>query len=110
MKVRVVKSAHATIKIPHVATVESAASSNGYVTNIEGILSRIKKQTESLRDNADEEEERKKAKNLLKKLQRITWGQEEIKLIIEDESGQSAIISEKTVIEPLKTKKKGKGE
>lgn len=106
MKVRVVKSSYATIKIPHVATIESCATSNGYVTNIEGILNRIKKQTENLRDSAEDEEERNKAKNIVKKLQKIMWGQESCKLTIEDESGQSAIISDKTVIEPLKVSKK----
>lgn len=109
MKVRVIKSSHATIRIPHIATVESSDSSNGYVTNVEGILSRIRRQAETLRDNAEDESERKKAKSLLKKLQRIMWGQEEAKLILEDRSGQSAIISEKTIIEPLKTKKQARG-
>jgi C4-type Zn-finger protein len=36
------------------------------------------------------------------------WGQEPCKLIIEDESGQSAIISDKTVIEQLKVSKSKK--
>ncbi|MFA6089648.1 MAG: ZPR1 zinc finger domain-containing protein [Candidatus Woesearchaeota archaeon] len=108
MKVRVVKSSYATIKLPHIATVESMATSNGYVTNIEGILNRIKKQSEILRDTAEDEEERNKAKNIIKKLQKIMWGQESCKLTIEDESGQSAIISDKTVIEPLKVSKKKK--
>lgn len=110
MKVRVVKSSYATIKIPHVATVESCATSNGYVTNIEGILNRIKKQSENLRDNADDDDERNKAKNIVKKLQKVMWGQEPCKLIIEDESGQSAIISDKTVIEPMKASGKKKKE
>ena len=43
-----------------------------------------------------------KAKNLLKKIQKISWGQEKAKLIIEDPSGNSAIISEKAVKSKLK--------
>ncbi|MBN1385449.1 ZPR1 zinc finger domain-containing protein [Candidatus Woesearchaeota archaeon] len=97
MKIRVVKSSQATIKIPHVATITPGTASNGYVTNIEGILNRIKVQTESLRDNAEDDEERRKAKNLVKKLMDVMWGREKLKIILEDPSGNSAIISEKAV-------------
>ena len=37
----------------------------GYITNIEGILSRVKKEIEVVRDTAEDDEDRKKAKNLL---------------------------------------------
>jgi zinc finger protein len=96
MKVRVVKSSNATVKIPHIGSIEPGETSNGYVTNVEGILSRMKKQIELLRDTADEEEERKKAKNMLKKLMRVMMGQEKLTLTISDPTGNSAIISDKT--------------
>ncbi|MBI1970774.1 ZPR1 zinc finger domain-containing protein [Candidatus Woesearchaeota archaeon] len=96
MKVRVVRSSEATIKIPHITTVTPGPASNGYVTNIEGILNRVKKQIEHLRDEEDQDDEAKqKAKNMLKKLTRVMWGQEKLKIIIEDPSGNSAILSEK---------------
>ena len=57
---------------------------------------------EQLRDASDEEEDVTKAKNLLKKLGRVMWGQEKIKIIIEDPNGNSAIISDKAVKEPMK--------
>ena len=95
MKIRVVRSSQGTIKIPHVASIEPGDSASGYVTNVEGILNRIKHQLEVLRDTEEDEEAKKKAKNLLKKITRIAWGQEKAKLIIEDPSGNSAIISEK---------------
>jgi zinc finger protein len=103
LKIRVVKSSFATIKLPHITTIESGGASNGYVTNVEGILNRIKKQIEVVRDDPEnDDEDRKKAKNLLKKLIRIMWGQEKAKLIIEDPTGNSAIISEKAVKEKMK--------
>lgn len=102
MKVRVVRSSEATIKIPHITTVTPGPASNGYVTNIEGILNRVKKQIEHLRDEEEDEETKKKAKNLLKKLTRVTWGQEPLKIIIEDPTGNSAILSEKAEKTPLK--------
>lgn len=105
MSIRVVKSAMANVKIPHVGTIEGGENANGYVTNVEGVLNRIKKQVEFLRDSAEDKTEEKKAKNLLKKITKITWGQEPAKLIIEDVTGNSAIISEKAVKEKLKSKK-----
>jgi zinc finger protein len=102
MKIRVVKSGEATIKIPHITTVEPGPASNGYVTNVEGILNRIKQSIETLRDTEEDLDVKKKAKNLLKKLTKVMWGQEKIKLIIEDPTGNSAIISDKAKKERLK--------
>lgn len=107
MKIRVVKSSFANVKLPHIGDILSGPSSNGYVTNIEGILNRMIKQLEIIRDNEEEEEEsRKKAKNMIKKLHRVIWGQEKQKLIIEDFTGNSAIISDKAIKEKMKVTKK----
>ncbi|KYK26055.1 hypothetical protein AYK26_01245 [Euryarchaeota archaeon SM23-78] len=95
MHIRVVKSSNATVKIPHVGSIEPGESSNGYVTNVEGILQRFKKMTDVLREEAEDKVEQKKAKNMIKKLTRVMWGQDKAKLIIDDPSGNSAIISEK---------------
>lgn len=94
MKIRIVKSSEATVKIPHITTITPGPASQGYITNIEGLLNRVKYHVESLRDTSEDEEDKKKAKNLLKKITRIMWGQEKQKIIIEDPSGNSAIISE----------------
>jgi len=105
MKVRVVKSSEATVKLPHIATITPGPASQGYVTNIEGILNRVKYQIESAKEMEEDDEGKKKAKNLLKKLLNITWGKEKQKIIIEDPSGNSAIISDKSVKSHLKIKK-----
>lgn len=104
LKVRVVKSSEATVKIPHITTITPGTASQGFVTNIEGILNRVKYQIETLRDTSEDKADRKKAKNLLKKILKITWGQEKQKIIIEDPSGNSAIISDKAEISSLKVK------
>ena len=95
MKVRVVKSSQATIKIPHITTITPGPASNGYVSNIEGIFNRVKREIENVRDSAEDNDDRKKAKNLLKKIINIMWGKQTQKIIIEDPSGNSAIISDK---------------
>jgi zinc finger protein len=97
LKVRVVKSAEATVKIPRIMTIESGPAANGYVTNVEGILNRVKVMLEKARDDSEEKTDRKKAKNMLKKVQDTLWGRGEIKIIIEDKAGNSAIISDKAV-------------
>ena len=95
MKIRVIKSGEATVKIPHITTITPGPASNGYITNIEGIFNRVKKQVEVARDTADDTAEKKKAKNMLKKITKIMWGRQPQKIIIEDPSGNSAIVSEK---------------
>ena len=102
LKIRIVKSSEATVKIPHVVTIEPGPASSGYITNAEGIINRVKHQIETAKENEEDNDAKKKAKNLLKKLNKVLWGQEKLKIIIEDPSGNSAIISEKAVKSKLK--------
>ena len=64
LNVRVVKSGQATVKIPALKmSVEPGATSEGFVSNIEGVLERFKKVIESERDTAEDEDVKKNAKN-----------------------------------------------
>ena len=101
MKVRVVKSAEATVKIPRIVSITPGPASNGYVTNIEGILNRVLSHIKDAAEDAEETEEQKTAKRHIKKLQRAILGQETLKIIIEDPSGNSAIISDRAVVSRL---------
>ena len=105
LNVRVVKSGQATVKVPALKmSVEPGAASEGYVSNVEGVLEKFKKIVETERDTAEDEDVKKTAKNLLKKLWKIELGEMPIKIVIEDPSGNSAIISDKAVVEKLKVK------
>ena len=107
LSVRVVRSSEASIKIPGMKmSVEPGVGAEGFVSNVEGVLGRFKKILEGERDATDEEDVRKKAKNLLKRLWKVECGDEPLKIIIEDPSGNSAIVSEKAVLSNLKGKKK----
>jgi zinc finger protein len=97
LKIRIVKSSTATVRIPHIVTIESGPNSNGYVTNVEGVINRVKAIIESQRDLDEDPEVKKKAKNLLKKIGRVLWGRDKLRIIIEDPEGNSAIISEKAI-------------
>ena len=105
MSVRVVKSSSGTVKIPQLkVSIEPGVASIGYVTNIEGVLERIKKIVEDERDSTEDDDVKDNAKKLLKKIWKIKLGDLPIKIIIEDPSGNSAIISDKAKIEKLKVK------
>ena len=95
LNARVVRSSEATIKIPHIGSLEPGATAEGFVTNVEGVIERFKKIIEGIRDTAEDDEDRKKAKNMLKKLQRVLWGDETLKITIEDPTGNSGIIAQK---------------
>jgi zinc finger protein len=106
MKVRVVKGSNASVKIPGLKiNVRPGPAAEGFVTNIEGLLDRFKKVIEHARDSSDDNKERKSAKNLLKKLWKVKCGDVALKIIIEDPTGNSGIISDKTKVEKLKVKK-----
>lgn len=98
MKVRFVKSGDATVKIPRIVTIEPGPTSNGYITNVEGILNRVKKIIEQQKETSDDSAEQKKCKNLLKKIQDVIWGREPLKIYIDDPTGNSAIISDKAIV------------
>lgn len=102
MKIRVVKSSEATVKIPHVVEITPGPASQGYVSNVEGILKRVKAQIESAKEAEEDMDAKKAAWKLIKKLNRVMWGQEKLKIIIEDPSGNSAIISDKAQKSSLK--------
>ena len=102
LSVRVVKSSEATILIPQLKmSVTPGPISEGYVYNIEGVLFRFKKVLEDERDSAEDDGARDTAKKLLKKLWKVELGEMPLKVVIEDPSGNSAIISEKAVIAKL---------
>jgi len=102
LKIRIVKSSEAKVKIPHVGSIEPGPASQGIVTNVEGIINKIKEQVEFVKENEDDASAKKKAKNILKKLQKVLWGNEKLKIIIEDPTGNSAIISNKSERKKLK--------
>ena len=106
MDVRIVKSSTATVKIPELRmSVTPGSSSEGYISNVEGVIQRFKKVVEGERDAAEDDETRKSAKNLLKKIWKVECGDIPVTVVIEDPNGNSAIISNKAIIEKLNVKK-----
>jgi len=103
LNVRVVKSGSAKIKFPSLRTkIEPAGNSEGYISNVEGIIKRFEDVLVMERDNSEDSSAKKTAKNLLKKLWKVKVGEQSLKIILEDPTGNSAIISEKTEIKKIK--------
>lgn len=102
----IVKSAEATVKIPELRmTMSPGPASSGFISTVEGLLNRFKKIIEQERDSAEEDSEKTSAKNLLKKIWKVECRDISIRIIIDDPSGNSTIVSPKAVITTKKVKK-----
>ncbi|MBN1389920.1 MAG: ZPR1 zinc finger domain-containing protein [Candidatus Thermoplasmatota archaeon] len=105
LDLRVVRSGTSTVRVPEIgARIDPGRISEGYVTNVEGILRRIRDILIQMRDDMDRhpdtpdiEEKRAKASELLMLLDGLMDGSlpegKQITLVIEDPMGNSAIIS-----------------
>lgn len=104
LNIRVIKSGECEIKIPSFRiSVDSTMSSEGFISNIEGVLNRFKHQIEFLREDLDlEKEKRKKLKNILNGIEEVFNGEKKITVKLIDKSGNSAIISDKVQVKKLK--------
>ncbi len=106
LNARVVKSSNATVKIGRIMTITPGPASQGYISNIEGVLKRTQNALEMAYDMEDDNSNKKKLKNKLKKLRKVLYGSESINITISDPTGNSAIIHEDAVKKKLKVKKK----
>lgn len=104
LNIRVIKSGDSEIKIPTFRiSVDSTMASEGFISNIEGVITRFKKQIEFLKESSDlEKEKRKKLKNILKGIDDVLAGEKKMTLKLIDKSGSSAIISDKVKVKKIK--------
>ena len=103
LNIRVIKSSTADVVIGRIGEIKSGIASNGYITNIEGILNKLEHVLEMMLD--DNEADTKTVKLHLKKLRRVKAGFDPVTIKIKDLAGNSAILSEKAVAKSLKKKK-----
>ena len=102
LDVRIIKSSEAKVKIPYIVDITPGPDSHGYITNVEGLLTKVKGRIESTIEDEEDKEVKKQGWKLIKKLNKALVGREKVKIIIEDPSGNSAIISEKAEKSKLK--------
>jgi len=102
LKKRVVRSSKGYIFIPELGfEVKPGVASEGYVSNVEGVLNRLDRALNLLKDGAEKEEEKKKCNEIIEKLNKIKEGKESCTLIIEDPTGHSVIIGDGVIEEKL---------
>lgn len=101
MSVRVVKSSFCTITIPELGIlVEPGPASEGYITNIEGILVRMKEATKTAMRWGNDGQ-KKKGRLVLKRILGLIKGEERATLVLRDPRGFSAIVSGKAEKVPI---------
>ncbi len=99
---RVVKSSTGYIRIPELGfEVKPGPASQGYISNVEGVLNRLEDSLKTLIRWVESDDERKKAERLMNKLENIKKGKEKATLIIEDPLGHSLIIGDGVLEEKL---------
>lgn len=99
---RVVRSQTSTVSLPEIGIkVEPGPKSEGYVSNVEGVLIRFKEATERALKMFTDENSQENGKIVLEKIEKVLSGELETLLLIEDPFGQSKIMDIKAKSEPL---------
>ncbi|HOG74451.1 MAG TPA: ZPR1 zinc finger domain-containing protein [Methanofastidiosum sp.] len=98
---RIVKSSTCTIKIPDLGIIiEPGPLSEGYISNVEGLLNRISSVI-NMGMRMGKEEEKKNGQEIIERITRLIEGEERVCIIFEDPLGFSAIASDKAIKESL---------
>jgi zinc finger protein len=93
LNIRVIKSGTATVNIPEFkATITPGPYSEGYISNVEGILLKIEDALTFMLSTAKGQRLRR-GKIMLKKLRRARDSKPRFSLVIKDPLGNSAIVS-----------------
>lgn len=101
LSTRVVRSMGGTVKIPELGVqIDPGPACQGFVTNVEGVLDRIEDVVQSAL-LWTEDEEKKNAHVLLDRIAQARSGTFPFTLILDDPSGNSAIVSKKAKKKPL---------
>lgn len=105
LNARVIRSSSGTLRIPEIGVdVEPGFASESYISNIEGVLVRVKEIVEfatSAARAACDPDRIAKGEEILAKIDYALAGRMELTVILEDPLGNSAIVSENAVVTTL---------
>ena len=97
-----VRSQSATVSLPEIGIkVEPGPKSEGYISNVEGVIVRFIEATERALNMFTDETSQQNGKMVLENLHKILDGELETLLLIEDPFGQSKIMDVRAKTEPL---------
>jgi zinc finger protein len=100
---KVIRSSSGTIRIPELGVdIEPGPASQAFITNLEGILSRVEGIVRIAREwNSDDAEKVERCDLILNRIEKTLNGESELTLILEDPFGNSAIVSDDVFIEKM---------
>ncbi len=99
---RVVRSQSATVSLPDIGIkVEPGPKSEGYISNVEGVIVRFVEATERALNMFQDDLSQENGKRVLENLNKVLNGEMETLLLIEDPFGQSKIMDVRAKTEPL---------
>lgn len=102
MSTRVIRSTSGTVRIPEWGVdIEPGPASEGYITNVEGVIERIESVVHMAKKWSESAEEKTKADVLLNEMKLAREGKAAFTLVIEDPLGNSAIIGDDVQVTPL---------
>ena len=105
LDVKIVRSNSGAIKIPELGiNIEPGPASQAFITNLEGILHRVKDVVESVLKLCESKKAESRCKSILKRIKNTMEGKDELTLILEDPFGNSLIASDKAIREKLNEK------
>ncbi|MEM3507132.1 MAG: ZPR1 zinc finger domain-containing protein [Candidatus Bathyarchaeia archaeon] len=94
LSMKVIRSSKATITIPEFGVnIYPGPSSNGFISNVEGVLERIEEIVNFLRASSKDKNKEILCNELIEKIKKAKEGKIKFTIIIKDSSGNSAIIS-----------------
>lgn len=99
---RVIKSSEARVEVKGIGSIEPGEASEGFVSNVEGVLMKLKTQIEHLMNAEEEESQKQKAERMMAKIDKIINCREIGEITISDRTGNSAIISPNAIKKKIK--------
>jgi len=95
LSIRIIRSMSASLEVPELGVrIDPGPACEGFISNVEGVLDRIEKIVKGAL-NWGNDEEQENARLLLDRIAEVKCGSFPITLILEDPSGNSAIVSDK---------------
>jgi zinc finger protein len=95
LSIRIIRSMSASLEVPELGVrIDPGPACEGFISNVEGVLDRIEKIVKGAL-NWGNDEEQENARLLLDRIAEVKCGSFPITIILEDPSGNSAIVSDK---------------
>ncbi len=102
LNARVVRSTSGTIRVPELGIdIEPGPASESFVTNVEGVLERVKNVVKMTRKWTDDKAKLKRIDEVLNTIGSAKSGDAQLTVIIEDPFGNSAILSKRATSRSL---------